>query len=56
MSEAIYRATQTITPNDLPRMVLYQRDLPAALRHFLPTRDHIPVSYTHLTLPTILRV
>ena len=39
MSEAIHRATQTITPSDLPRMVLYQRDLPAALRHFLPTRD-----------------
>lgn len=41
MSEAIHRATQTITPSDLPRMVLYQRDLPAALRHFLPTRDNI---------------
>ena len=41
MAEALYRATQTITPNDLPRMVLYQRDLPAALRHFLPTRDNI---------------
>ena len=40
MSEALYRATQTITPSDLPRMVLYQRDLPAALRHFLPTRDN----------------
>ena len=39
MSAAIHRATQTITPSDLPRMVLYQRDLPAALRHFLPTRD-----------------
>ena len=41
MSEALYRATQTITPSDLPRMVLYQRDLPAALRDFLPTRDNI---------------
>ena len=40
MSEAIHRATQAITPDDLPRMVLYQRDLPAALRHFLPTRDN----------------
>src|SRR2546422_4844145 len=40
MSEAIHRATQTITPDDLPRMVLYQRDLPAALRHFLPTREN----------------
>ena len=40
MSEAIHRATQTITPSDLPRMVLYQRDLPADLRHFLPTRDN----------------
>ena len=39
MSEAIHRATQAITPDDLPRMVLYQRDLPAALRHFLPMRD-----------------
>jgi len=40
MSEAIYRTTQAITPDDLPRMVLYQRDLPAALRDFLPTRDN----------------
>ena len=40
MSEAIHRATQAITPDDLPRMVLYQRDLPAALRHFLPMRDN----------------
>ena len=30
-----------LPPVDLPRMVLYQRDLPAALRDFLPTRDNI---------------
>src|SRR5215468_6053179 len=34
MSEAVYRATQTITPDDLSRMVLPQRDLPPALRDF----------------------
>src|SRR5215475_709920 len=41
MSDTIHRDRHTITPSDLPRMVLYQRDLPAALRHFLPTRDNI---------------
>ncbi len=40
MSEAIHRATQTITPDDLSRMVLPQRDLPAALRDFHPMRDN----------------
>ncbi len=40
MSEAVYRATQTITSNDLPRMVLPQRDLPSALRDFLLTREN----------------
>ena len=40
MSEAVYRATQTITPNDLSRMVLPQRDLPSALRDFLLTREN----------------
>jgi hypothetical protein len=39
MSEALYRATQTLTPADLPRLVLQQRDLPAALHDFLPMRD-----------------
>jgi hypothetical protein len=41
MSEAVYRATQTITPSDLPRMVLPQRDLPSALRDFLLTRENL---------------
>lgn len=41
MSEAIHRATQTVTPDALPRMVLQQRDLPAALRMFLPVRETV---------------
>ena len=41
MSEAVYRATQTITSSHLPRMVLEQRDLPVALRNFLPMRDNL---------------
>ena len=41
MSEAVHRATQTITASHLPRMVLEQRDLPAALRNFLPMRDNL---------------
>jgi hypothetical protein len=40
MSEAVHRATQTITSGDLPRMVLHQRDLPAMLREFLPVREN----------------
>jgi len=39
MSEALYRTTQMITPSDLPRMVLDQRDLPSALRGFLLARE-----------------
>ena len=41
MSEAVHRATQTITSSHLPRMVLEQRDLPVALRNFLPMRDNL---------------
>jgi hypothetical protein len=41
MSEAVHRATQTITSGHLPRMVLEQRDLPVALRNFLPMRDNL---------------
>ena len=41
MSEAVHRATQTITASHLPRMVLEQRDLPVALRNFLPMRDNL---------------
>jgi len=41
MSEAVHRATQTITSSHLSRMVLEQRDLPVALRNFLPTRDNL---------------
>lgn len=36
MSEAIHRATQVITYDDLPRMVLEHRDLPKDLQHFIP--------------------
>jgi hypothetical protein len=36
MSEAIHRATQVITYDDLPRMVLEHRDLPNELQHFIP--------------------
>ncbi|MBM3225318.1 MAG: hypothetical protein FJZ47_16155 [Candidatus Tectomicrobia bacterium] len=41
MSEAVHRATQTITSSDLPRMVLHQRDLPSTLREFLPVRENV---------------
>lgn len=41
MSEAVHRATQAITSSHLPRMVLEQRDLPVALRNFLPMRDNL---------------
>jgi len=41
MSKAVHRATQTITSSHLPRMVLEQRDLPVALRNFLPMRDNL---------------
>src|SRR5215475_12861127 len=41
MSEAVNRDTQAITSSHLSRMVLHQRDLPAALRNFLPTRDNV---------------
>ena len=41
MSEAVHRATQTITSSHLPRMVLEQRDLPVALRNFLPMRNNL---------------
>jgi hypothetical protein len=36
MSEAIHRATQVMTDDDLPRMVLEHRDLPKELQHFIP--------------------
>ena len=36
MSEAIHRATQMMTYDDLPRMVLEHRDLPNELQHFIP--------------------
>ena len=39
MSEALHRATQTITALDLPRLVLHQRDLPTAFRDFLVARE-----------------
>jgi hypothetical protein len=41
MSEALYRATHTITEADLPRMVLDQHELPPALRNFLPARTGV---------------
>ena len=36
MSEAIHRATEVITYDDLPRMVLEHRELPDELQHFIP--------------------
>ncbi|MBI3326017.1 MAG: hypothetical protein HYZ81_04840, partial [Nitrospinae bacterium] len=41
MSEALHRATRTITEADLPRMVLGREDLPPELRRFLPLRAGI---------------
>ncbi|MGE3540509.1 MAG: hypothetical protein AB7N91_24095 [Candidatus Tectimicrobiota bacterium] len=41
MSEALHRATRTITEFDLPRLVLRQRDLPAAFRDFLVAREEL---------------
>ena len=36
MSEALHRATLTVTEVDLPHMVLGPRDLPAVFRAFIP--------------------
>jgi hypothetical protein len=41
MSEALNRATQTITEVDLPRMVLERHELPPALGDFLPVRTGV---------------
>lgn len=41
MSNALRRATQTITEDDLPRLVLRQRDLPTTFRGFVATRDEL---------------
>lgn len=41
MSEAIHRATQVITDDDLPRMVLEHRDLPKELQHFIPYHQEV---------------
>jgi len=41
MSEALNRATHTITEADLPQMVLGREDLPPELRQFLPLRAGI---------------
>lgn len=41
MSEALNRATRTITEADLPRMVLGREELPPELRRFLPLRAGI---------------
>jgi hypothetical protein len=41
MSEALYRATRTITEADLPRLVLNQHELPPPLRDFLPARTGV---------------
>ena len=38
MSEAIHRATQTMTEDDLTRMVLDAKDLPSSLQGFIPVR------------------
>ena len=39
MSEALNRATRSITEDDLPRMVLDLRELPAEFQDFHPTHD-----------------
>jgi hypothetical protein len=41
MSEALNRATRSITEADLPRMVLDLRELPAEFQGFQPTHDGI---------------
>jgi len=41
MSEALNRATRSITEADLPRMVLELRELPAEFQGFHPTHDGI---------------
>ena len=41
MSEALHRATYTITEADLPRMVLGQHELPSVFRDFLPARTGV---------------
>ena len=42
MSEALNRATRSITEADLPRMVLDLRELPAEFQDFHPTHDGSP--------------
>jgi hypothetical protein len=39
MSDALHRITHTMTATDLPRMVLNQAEMPAALQPFLPSRS-----------------
>jgi hypothetical protein len=39
MSEAIHRATQVVTYDDLPQMVLGHRELPGDLQHFIPYHE-----------------
>ncbi len=41
MSEALHKATRTVTEADLPSMVLGQRDLPEAFRAFIPASGEI---------------
>jgi hypothetical protein len=41
MSEALNRATHTVTEVDLPHMVLDLRELPAEFQGFQPTRDGV---------------
>ena len=46
MSDALRRATRTITEADLSRMVLDRDELPPALRGFLPARTGILDNHT----------
>ena len=41
MSEALYRATQDVSEEDLPDMVLAREELPDELRDFLPVREGV---------------
>lgn len=40
MSQALHRAAQRMTAEDLPNMVLLHRDLPASLQDFVPRRQN----------------
>ncbi|WP_089936015.1 hypothetical protein [Candidatus Entotheonella palauensis] len=46
MSQALHRAVQLMTAEDLPSMVLSHRDLPASLQDFIPRRQNYLDNHT----------